>query len=55
MLLLLMIILAIWVWWRIRLRRTRILVARNLNAANQNFKSNANIFDGEFEEVKDKH
>lgn len=55
MFLLLIVILAIWVWWRIRVRRTRILIARNFNTVNQNFQNGSNVFDGEFEEIKNKH
>lgn len=57
MFLLLIVILAVWIGWRVRLRHTKEMVARNINAANakHNFQPGADVFDGEFEEVKNKH
>ncbi|MBU7567872.1 hypothetical protein [Weissella sagaensis] len=57
MFLLLIVILAVWIGWRVRLRRTKQMIARNINAANarHNFQPGADVFDGEFEEVKNKH
>lgn len=57
MYLLLIVILVVWIGWRVRLRHAREMMARNVNSvhAKRTFKPGVDVFDGEFEEVKSKH